>query len=420
MSDERADAAPPAGPVLHAAWLTSNVDPYRAELLRTGEPDLERILQLLPRPAGPAAFDGAVIAGSIERLRKSVDVRTAHPFLDLSVLTGLAYIDATFQGNHPKYGVGAYAHNAHDGFPPTVIAAVDALSAWGLVQRAQEIMGYWLTRFVREDGTIDYYGPALSEYGQLLHTAVRLCARGADPAWWQMHLGALRRLASWMMGRIRQADGDLVRGCPEADEAGDAGRYFHNNAWLAAGLACFDSECRRRGDPADPQMAAMAAELKDRTLDAIAAAWPADPADYWLVPQVEPRERPHRVTASRIGSYTNYRYWPELLSSGILPPELAARIVQARLSFGGQFLGTTRFMDWLDDWPLFDCLSGLHRYGYRNDLLLSLYGHIVYHQAEGHLTAYEQVSFPPGRAKAAYCLPAQLVAARTVALLAGR
>jgi hypothetical protein len=80
----------------------------------------------------------------------------------------------------------------------------------------------------------------------------------------------------------------------------------------------------------------------------------------------------------------------------------------------------SRFADWLDDWPLFDHLAGLHRYGFKNDLLLCLYGHIAYHQAEGHLTACEQFTFPPGREKAPYCLPAQLVAARTVALVQGR
>ncbi len=111
------------------------------------------------------------------------------------------------------------------------------------------------------------------------------------------------------------------------------------------------------------------------------------------------------MTGSRIGSYTNYRYWPELLSSGLLPPDLAGRVVRARLEFGGQFAGMSRFETWLDDWPLFDHLAGLHRYDYRDDLLLCLYGHVAYNQAEGHLTAYEQFTFPPGR-EVAPVLPA--------------
>ena len=77
----------------------------------------------------------------------------------------------------------------------------------------------------------------------------------------------------------------------------------------------------------------------------------------------------------------------------------------------------TRFADWLDDWPLADYLYGLWALGRKDDFLLSLYGHVAYHQAEGHLTAYEQVTFPPGKEKAPYCLPSQLVAARTARLL---
>ena len=114
-------------------------------------------------------------------------------------------------------------------------------------------------------------------------------------------------------------------------------------------------------------------------------------------------------------SYTNYRYWLELLSSGILPEDMANRLVNARLNGGGQFCGMTRFLDWLDDWPLTDYLYSLWSLGRKNDFLLSLYGHIAYHQCEGHLTAYEQISFPgdpKGSQRADYCLPCQLVAAR--------
>ena len=76
--------------------------------------------------------------------------------------------------------------------------------------------------------------------------------------------------------------------------------------------------------------------------------------------------------------------------------------------------------DNLDDWPLADYLYGLWKLGRKNDFLLSLYGHISYHQCEGHLTAYEQFWFPgdPRGSRAAdYCLPSQLVAARAGRLI---
>jgi hypothetical protein len=153
-------------------------------------------------------------------------------------------------------------------------------------------------------------------------------------------------------------------------------------------------------------------------LDAIESVWPRDPQDWWLRPMAMSESggywsRPHgRITANRLGSYTNYRYWPELLSSGVLPTAWMERIVAARLNAGGQFCGMTRFEDHLDDWPLMEYLDGLWRLGRRDDYSVCVWGHLRYHQAEGHLTAYEQVTFPPGQSVAAYCLPCQLVTVR--------
>jgi hypothetical protein len=96
---------------------------------------------------------------------------------------------------------------------------------------------------------------------------------------------------------------------------------------------------------------------------------------------------------------------------------MANRVVEARLSGGGQFCGMTRFLGRLDDWPLADYLEALGTLGRKRDFLLSLYGHVAYHQAAGHLTAYEQVTFPPGKERAPYCLPCQLVAARATRLM---
>ena len=65
-------------------------------------------------------------------------------------------------------------------------------------------------------------------------------------------------------------------------------------------------------------------------------------------------------------------------------------------------------------------MEGLWRLGLTDEFRLVLWGHVHYHQAEGHLTAYEQATMPPGAMKADYCLPCQLVAVRAAALAAGR
>jgi len=401
-------------------WLAALRDPVRSHALRNGKPDLDEILKLFPRLSGEPAFDAEVIASSIDRLETTPEVDTGHPFLDRSVKTGLAFIDATFQGDHPKYGIKCYGQTCHDTFPPTIIAAVDALSAWGLYERAARLWRYWLTSFVREDGTIRYRGTSLSEYGQLLHTASLLAERAGIQGWADA-LPTVERIAAFLLDLLAAASahGDLLHGVPEDDEKDKPAVYFHNNAWVAAGLKRWAGLCERcQVSPRTPPAAirAVAERLATQTRSAIRDVWPRETDDWWLPPQVEPvppEARPRaRITATRLGSYTNYRYWPELLSSGILPADMASRLVQARLEGGGQFCGTTRFEEWLDDWPLADYLSGLWALGRQDDFLLGLYGHITCHQAERHLTAYEQVTFPPGREKAPYCLPCQLVAAR--------
>lgn len=284
--------------------------------------------------------------------------------------------------------------------------------------------GYWLSALVREDGTIKYYGPSISEYGQLLHTAALLEERAGTAGWWHDGFYALDRIAEYLL-RMRAAavkDDGLISGSPEADTRKNVGKYFHNNAWAAKGLRRWAQLCQRqRASPstAIPAVQKAAAELAADTLRAVRRTWPQDPADWWLPPQVGAVARPSCLTGSAKACYTNYRYWPDLLSSGLLPKNLAHRVVEARLSAGGQFCGMTRFADHLDDWPLADYLYGLWSLGRKSDFLLSLFGHIAYHQAEGHLTAYEQVTFPPGRRVADYCLPCQLVAARAARLLVG-
>ncbi len=404
-------------------WLKMMKDPVY-DMIKGG-PRLDTILKLFPRQRGEAAFDPEIIQNNIKKLVTTPRINTGHPFLDLSVKTGLAHIDATFQGNHPKYGVGEYARTEHDTFPPVIIAAVDALSGWGMNKRAAELFHYWLVNFVKKDGTIDYYGPSLSEYGQLLHTATILEGRAGSSGWLEEGFPKLDLIAEYLLqlhSSASEADG-LIAGVPEADTRDQVAKYFHNNAWVVRGFEQWVNLCKKTNSTPATSVDVVrktAQKLKEDTLSAILKTWPADPDDWWLPARVGDIPRPRCITDGKEPSYTNYRYWPELLSSGILPKDLANRLVKARLNGGGQFCGMTRFLKWLDDWPLTDYLYALWALGRKNDFLTSLYGHIAYHQCEGHLTAFEQISFPgdpDGSKRADFCLPCQLVAARAGRLI---
>lgn len=408
-------------------WIRRLEDPFKRQCLLVGD-DLPQAVAACAEPVqGEPAFD----PGAIDRSAAEIalpDVRFENPLLERVVRVGLAHVDATFRGDHPKYGVGDYARDRHDTFPPTIVAAVDALTLWSNVTRAEELFSYWLANFVGPDGAIAYEGPSLSEYGQLLTTGRRLTERGASEGWLRSNEAPLGRLARRLLDMLAGGGGvRLLAGVPEDDERDrPPATYFHNNAWVVRGLMDFSVLLKDRLGRCDEaaRVEEIAGELQRRLLEAIDETWPRDADDWWLPPVTEVQRddlgRPEgRVTANRFGGYTNYRYWPELLSSGVLPRELMQRIVKARLSGGGQFCGTTRFNgtddsenDRLDDWPLMEYISGLRSLGMHDDARLCLWGHIHYHQAKGHLTAYEQVTFPPGRKVADYCLPCQLVAVR--------
>ncbi len=403
------------------SWQTSLIDPFRDTVLARGPEIPQRVLECAEPLRGDPAFDPAYIARMAAQITLPAGVKFQHPLLERAVRVGLAHIDATFEGDHPHYGVGSYGKPEHDGFPPTIIAAVDALTLWGHTSRAEALFGYWLQHFVRDDGSLAYYGPSLSEYGQLLTTAWRLPIRRGTEGWFHAHEGKLTRLAQRLQDLLYQ-DGQiaLLKGVPEADEREQSATYFHNNAWIVRGLEDWAFALDRRGGrKAEAEQARQAADaLRRMLLEAIEAVWPRDPNDWWLRPMLEPEregyfERPQGcITANRLGSYTNYRYWPELMSSEVLTGAWMQRIVDARLTGGGQFCGMTRFEDHLDDWPLMDYLEGLWQLDQRGDYSLCLWGHLCYHQAEGHLTAYEQVTLPPGKPVADYCLPCQLVVVR--------
>lgn len=404
-------------------WQAMLEDP--AYDLLSGKPDLDKILALFQRPKGNAAFDPRLIKENIKKLKTVPEVRTGHPFMDISIKTALAHIDATFLGDHPRYGTGVYAAREHETFPPVIIATVDALSSWGMNKRAAELFRYWLVNFVKDDGTIDYYGPSISEYGQLLHTAKILEERAGREGWLENGFNRLDRIAGYLLSLHSEAlkDDGLISGVPEADTRKHLAKYFHNNGWVVRGLTEWADLCEKtKLKPSSPVsiIRKSTARLKEDILTAIDHTWPTAGTGWWLQARTGDLIQPLSCTDGTEASYTNYRYWPELLSSGILPSSLANRIVDTRLHHGGQFCGMTRFMNWLDDWPLTDYLYGLWSLGRKDDFIMSLYGHVAYHQCKGHLTAYEQMSFPGdphGSKRADYCLPCQLVAARAGKLI---
>ena len=331
---------------------------------------------------------------------------------------------------HPRYGMGGYwgATDQHDGFPPTTLSLGTCLMDWGFHQAAGKRVGYYLDHFVKSDGTLTYYGPAVAEYAQLLDLAVTYVRRSDDLAWFDAHRTTLDAIASHLIKLRREsrqsqspdaASYGLLFGGAEADTRKETDYYFSGSAWSWRGLREWgrlqvaigdrqsDAELARRGREVTDESDA----LREDLLRALEQSVDNSGSQAFLPPTAGQRKPFQSMTQDRFASYTNYRYWPETLSARGLPPTYEQMILDYRTSHGGELLAMTRFTDHLDDWPFWHQADGLLSHDRIDRYLLGYYAHLAHHQTPGTFTAYEQVpirGYGFRRESADYCVPAEL------------
>lgn len=358
-----------------------------------------------------------------ERLAPSMRLALPEARPARSALTGLVRTATVWVGSHPKYGLGAYAEAMHDGFPPTVLWQVAVETEWGLLDAARERLSCWLGRFVGDDGQFRYYGPAVSEYGQMLCLAERFAEVADDAGWLESHAKPLAAIAGHLLGlreeALRQPEPEtrgLLYGVAEADTRESRAFYLSGSAWAARGLEAASrtlSRTARHGDLAHRCAEESDGLLTDVRRVAEACAIAGDPA--FVPPHPGVREPFGSLTDGELASYTNYRYWPELLSSSVLPPELADSIERYRSLHGGELAGTIRFLGHLDDWPLAHLAYHWLATDATDRALLAFYGHLALHEMPGTYCSYEQVQIAAaGQHRlgvADLCVPVQLTTA---------
>lgn len=311
----------------------------------------------------------------------------------------------TQTGPRPRYGVGRYDQRRHDGFPPTTISTAEALLAVGRPQQALRHLQYYIYRYIQRDGSFDYYGPSVAEYGQILSVTALAAQQTGAARFFGEHAALLEPVWRRLLDMRQQSledhpSGDprhgLIPGLPEADYHADDGEwhefYYSGDLWACRGLmdmAAALSTVQQAWAHRQAQMLKEAAEQYRRDiLNSISAV-----TEGGFVPpgpmQTEPLEN---LIPQRHPSYCNYRFYPEMLSAGTLPEDFAEAVIQWRRDHGGQILGTTRFTDHLDDWPVMHYARGLLQLGLVEEYLLVLYGHLAHHHDPGTLVSYEQVS----------------------------
>lgn len=336
-------------------------------------------------------------------------------------------------GKHPKYGMGGYwgATDTHDGFPPTTLALGSCLLDWGLDEEVKTRLGYYFDRFVKEDGTLRYYGPAVAEYGQLLDLAVAVVERTGDSSWFDRHQQAIERIAGYLRGLCVQAKQSqpadapthgLIIGSAEADTRNDTRCYFSGNVWCWRGLRevgrllvslghqRHDDAMAGRGQELLTECESLRADIQR----AVSRSVVQSQGRPFLPPIAGDCKPFGRMTENTLASYTNYRYWLEMLSARCLEAKQEEMILDYRQHVGGELLATTRFANHLDDWPYYHQAFGLLSHDRIDRYLLGYFAHIAHHQTPGTFTAYEQVPIRGWRFRrqvADYCIPSQLTAA---------
>lgn len=334
-------------------------------------------------------------------------------------------------GMHPKYGVGSYHDGVHDGFPPQTIAILDMLLELGKHEEAGKRLEYYLNRFVQADGTIDYFGPALSEYGMLLSLAARIALSPSGSDWIHRNSSGIMRITRMLrrLGDFIITPGDerfpgLLCGVPEADTNDRPAIYTHNNAWAWRGLRDWSHAATANGLIETAAECALEAE---RICLALRSALEANRLPDGLPPYRLPSESTlPDFTSNRDITYANYRYYPELLESGFLSRQEALAVIRAREEKGGELHGATLFNFraaypslenirplYLDDWPIASYGIALADLGEHKRLERVIHGHYMLHQSQDTFTAYESVDADngptsPRHAFTDWCVPAQL------------
>jgi hypothetical protein len=177
-------------------------------------------------------------------LAEAMAIEVPEPRIADACQASLARAFITYVGDTPRYGTGHYGAPQHNTFPPATLSTANACIEWGHLVRARRYLDWYLDHAVKPDGTFDYYGPAVSEYGQMLDAIARYVRRSGDADWLRRRVPKIESIVSHLVRLRRESQakfprGDLrhglVFGSPEADTRGEVNYYFSGDAWTWRG-----------------------------------------------------------------------------------------------------------------------------------------------------------------------------------------
>ena len=343
-----------------------------------------------------------------------------NPEWDMAWRSCIVQSKCAFNYLHPKYGVEKYGQFRADSFPPSIVSMATMLIEFEHYDEAMSMTSYYLDRFIRADGTIDYYGPAISEYANLLLIVTRIGEidkKGLQ--WFKEHVPVVKRILYYLynlMNRWMHPGGSeyqLIVGAPEADTRDDNGEYFHNNLLVLRAFYQLLPTLAKINEPMMTNELKHCSSVLERRLNQ-ALVFLHNKFSF-LPYRIEQSKEIDSFTSSLDFAYANYRYYPEMLQSGLLPKNDALKIIEARENLGGEEFDMT-VLSWkdygpaYDNWTLLSYAQGLLELKETERFDRILNGHFYNYQSKDTFTAYESISCEgsPRYAMSDWCVPVQL------------
>ena len=359
----------------------------------------------------------------------------------------MAFAALTFTADQPHYGHKYYGREEHDNFPPNYIWSIEAACVSGRGDFAKRIFSHFLTYTVNNNGSIAYRqglkliaGASATEYAMLLWLADRY-SKILIPNPTESELKKLSGMGDKILAHLIKCPefGDrlLIKMCAEADNNVRVNVYLNNNLWSIRGL---ESLANILGAD-DGKKYSDAAEILRQNIDSLIEEYSEKDTRYGDIPPFrfgypaipytlsncdefsvsvsdEERERYFKTTKGRRdfdvteqeiteNTYANYRYYPEILSSMLLPENYADGISKMRDALGGNLLSMTRFRSWIDNWPVLNYARFLIETDRIEKYLLLLYSHTAHHGHPELMCYYEQIKIW-GEVSANDCIPSLL------------
>lgn len=372
-----------------------------------------------------------------ERLAGGMRVDLPEPELADLVRHSFAREMITRFGDQPRYGVvdRVYGAPEHDGFQDVLTSAMAAYLAWGRPDVAGRYADQYLTEMVRPDGSLEYRGPEIGQYGVMLSLLAEHAAHTGDAALLRRHREKVRAVVGLLLRRreaaLRLPADHPARGLPagrhEADISFDTPTLAHEDyerpylsnaagvwrglrdlgqVWRQVGVRAGDARWEVEGE----SWRRTAEELHEDLVRAVDRSWLSRPEGR-ILPIVAGADRCHLDAPYRScpESFDDNRVWHELLGSGALPAEVVREVVEGGARRGDTAFGIFGNRKHAVAFTAHGVGFGLLQHDLVPEFLLLLRAHVAHMHTRGTWTAVECSDLDRDRAEHwPYCAPAQM------------